>query len=215
MLQQMHAPSITPTQQRMLAALRHFAFTPPFPLPRPQNMLVCAPTGAGKTNVAMLTILHEIGLHRWGRGTAAAGWPCSRLFSRQCVGVAAVGAACLFWLAQAGTGCSHPAARTPAPPAHRREDGSIDTSAFKIIYVAPMKVSLQLTSCVQAVSLGCCTSPFEAPICCVDCGCWSVLTSLRTPALPALPQALVAEMVGNFSKRLEPYGVKVGVRAFA
>eukprot|EP00164_Ancoracysta_twista_P005304 GFYU01007260.1.p1 GENE.GFYU01007260.1~~GFYU01007260.1.p1 ORF type:complete len:2145 (-),score=864.44 GFYU01007260.1:262-6696(-) len=27
------------------------------------NMLVCAPTGAGKTNVAMLTALHEIGLH--------------------------------------------------------------------------------------------------------------------------------------------------------
>ena len=42
----------------------------------------------------------------------------------------------------------------------RREDGSIDTAAFKIIYVAPMK-------------------------------------------------ALVAEMVGNFAKRLEPYGVKV------
>lgn len=49
-----------------------------------ENMLVCAPTGAGKTNVAMLTMLHEIGMHR-------------------------------------------------------REDGSIDTSAFKIIYVAPMK----------------------------------------------------------------------------
>ena len=29
------------------------------------------------------------------------------------------------------------------------------------------------------------------------------------PALSSL-QALVAEMVGNFSKRLEPYGVKVG-----
>mmetsp|Transcript_35097 Transcript_35097/g.59441 ORF Transcript_35097/g.59441 Transcript_35097/m.59441 type:complete len:2046 (+) Transcript_35097:92-6229(+) len=28
-----------------------------------ENMLVCAPTGAGKTNVALLTILHEIGLH--------------------------------------------------------------------------------------------------------------------------------------------------------
>ncbi|PSC69011.1 U5 small nuclear ribonucleo 200 kDa helicase-like [Micractinium conductrix] len=70
-----------------------------------ENMLVCAPTGAGKTNVAMLTMLHEIGLHR-------------------------------------------------------RDDGSIDTAAFKIIYVAPMK-------------------------------------------------ALVAEMVGNFGKRLEPYGVKV------
>lgn len=70
-----------------------------------ENMLVCAPTGAGKTNVAMLTMLHEIGMHR-------------------------------------------------------RKDGSVDTSAFKMIYVAPMK-------------------------------------------------ALVAEMVGNFTKRLQPYGVKV------
>lgn len=43
---------------------------------------------------------------------------------------------------------------------HLRKDGSIDTSNFKIVYVAPMK-------------------------------------------------ALVAEMVGNFSTRLEPYGVKV------
>lgn len=28
-----------------------------------ENLLVCAPTGAGKTNIAMLTILHEIGMH--------------------------------------------------------------------------------------------------------------------------------------------------------
>jgi pre-mRNA-splicing helicase BRR2 len=55
-------------------------------------MLVCAPTGAGKTNVAMLAMLHEIGLHR-------------------------------------------------------REDGSIDTSAFKMIYVAPMKVSMPACWC--------------------------------------------------------------------
>lgn len=41
-----------------------------------------------------------------------------------------------------------------------RSDGSIDTNAFKIVYVAPMK-------------------------------------------------ALVAEMVGNFSKRLESYGIQV------
>lgn len=27
------------------------------------NMLVCAPTGAGKTNVALLTILHELSKH--------------------------------------------------------------------------------------------------------------------------------------------------------
>ena len=50
----------------------------------PENMLLCAPTGAGKTNVAMLTILHELGLHR-------------------------------------------------------RPDGTLNTSAFKIVYVAPMK----------------------------------------------------------------------------
>lgn len=30
----------------------------------PENILLCAPTGAGKTNVAMLTILHQIVLHR-------------------------------------------------------------------------------------------------------------------------------------------------------
>ena len=29
----------------------------------PDNLLICAPTGAGKTNVAVLTMLHEIGLH--------------------------------------------------------------------------------------------------------------------------------------------------------
>jgi CRISPR/Cas system-associated endonuclease/helicase Cas3 len=28
-----------------------------------ENMLVCAPTGAGKTNIAMIAILREIGLH--------------------------------------------------------------------------------------------------------------------------------------------------------
>lgn len=43
---------------------------------------------------------------------------------------------------------------------HMRSDGSIDTNAFKIVYVAPMK-------------------------------------------------ALVAEMVGNFSKRLEKFGIQV------
>lgn len=70
-----------------------------------ENILMCAPTGAGKTNVAMLSVMHTIGMHR-------------------------------------------------------REDGTIDTSAFKIVYVAPMK-------------------------------------------------ALVAEMVGNFTKRLEAFGIKV------
>ena len=30
-----------------------------------ENLLLCAPTGAGKTNVAMMAMLHEIGLHRY------------------------------------------------------------------------------------------------------------------------------------------------------
>ena len=35
----------------------------------PENMLVCAPTGAGKTNVAMMTMLREIGLHQRADGS--------------------------------------------------------------------------------------------------------------------------------------------------
>ncbi|KAI9105295.1 Sec63 Brl domain-containing protein [Phlyctochytrium arcticum] len=71
-----------------------------------ENMLICAPTGAGKTNCAVLTILRELGKYR------------------------------------------------------NEETGEIALDAFKIIYIAPMK-------------------------------------------------ALVAEMVGNFSKRLSSYGVSV------
>ncbi|KAI4199430.1 MAG: hypothetical protein LQ346_002568 [Caloplaca aetnensis] len=70
------------------------------------NMLVCAPTGSGKTNVAMLAMLREIGKHR------------------------------------------------------NDSTGEIMLDDFKIVYIAPLK-------------------------------------------------ALVQEQVGNFGKRLEPYGVKV------
>ena len=35
----------------------------------PKNLLLCAPTGAGKTNVAVLTVLKEIGLHMLPDGT--------------------------------------------------------------------------------------------------------------------------------------------------
>ncbi len=37
-----------------------------------ENVLLCAPTGAGKTNVAMLTILREIGKHIEEDGTIRA-----------------------------------------------------------------------------------------------------------------------------------------------
>lgn len=70
------------------------------------NMLVCAPTGSGKTNVAMLAILREIGKNR------------------------------------------------------NPETGEIMLDDFKIVYIAPLK-------------------------------------------------ALVQEQVGNFGKRLEPYGIRV------
>jgi pre-mRNA-splicing helicase BRR2 len=70
------------------------------------NMLICAPTGSGKTNVAMLAILREIGKHR------------------------------------------------------NPQTGEIALDDFKIVFIAPLK-------------------------------------------------ALVAEQVGNFGKRLEPYGIKV------
>lgn len=70
------------------------------------NMLICAPTGSGKTNVAMLAILREIGKNR------------------------------------------------------NPETGEIMLDDFKIVYIAPLK-------------------------------------------------ALVQEQVGNFGKRLEPYGIKV------
>jgi pre-mRNA-splicing helicase BRR2 len=70
------------------------------------NMLICAPTGSGKTNVAMLTILREIGKNR------------------------------------------------------NPETGEIMLDDFKIVYIAPLK-------------------------------------------------ALVQEQVGNFSKRLESYGIRV------
>ncbi|KAF2754265.1 pre-mRNA splicing helicase-like protein [Pseudovirgaria hyperparasitica] len=70
------------------------------------NMLICAPTGSGKTNVAMLTMLREIGKNR------------------------------------------------------NPETGEIALDNFKIVYIAPLK-------------------------------------------------ALVQEQVGNFGKRLEPYGIRV------
>ncbi|KIY72493.1 putative RNA helicase [Cylindrobasidium torrendii FP15055 ss-10] len=72
-----------------------------------EPLLLCAPTGAGKTNVALLTILNELGHHR------------------------------------------------------DEATGQFDLDSFKIIYIAPMK-------------------------------------------------ALVQEMVGNFSTRLAPFGIKVG-----
>ena len=71
------------------------------------NLLMCAPTGAGKTNVAMLTMLQVIGLHRKkdkGKKDGAEG---------------------------DGEG--------EGKPSSSSSPVSVDTSAFKIVYVAPMK----------------------------------------------------------------------------
>lgn len=58
-----------------------------------ENLLLCAPTGAGKTNVALLCMLNQLALHR-------------------------------------------------------KDDGTFDLNAFKIVYVAPMKALVQ--ECVQS-----------------------------------------------------------------
>ena len=65
------------------------------------NILLCAPTGAGKTNVAMLTILHEIGKNL-------------------------------------------------------NEDNTLQLDNFKVVYVAPMKVSFKTSTACKLVWLCCC-----------------------------------------------------------
>ena len=41
----------------------------PAALERGDNLLLCAPTGAGKTNVALMCMLQELGKHRREDGT--------------------------------------------------------------------------------------------------------------------------------------------------
>lgn len=112
-----------------------------------ENILMCAPTGAGKTNVAMLTILQEVSCHTLpsclflatmealcGMASAcnsgSSPWPDLILASPGTVGRskpssfrASLKSWC--WLLQMGQ--------------HLRSDGTVDTSSFKIVYVAPMK----------------------------------------------------------------------------
>jgi len=66
-----------------------------------ENMLLCAPTGAGKTNVAVLSIMHELGRHLLPTGDPEA---------------------------------ASAASATVVP---------LDLSAFKIVYIAPMKALVQ------------------------------------------------------------------------
>jgi activating signal cointegrator complex subunit 3 len=109
-----------------------------------ENMLVCAPTGAGKTNIAMIAVLREVGQHIVSPGGFGGGG------GDEGGGGGAYGAAS--------------GARAPPPPASSSSSSQsppiIDKSAFKIVYVAPMK-------------------------------------------------ALAAEVTQNFSRRLQPLGLKV------
>lgn len=74
------------------------------------NLLMCAPTGAGKTNVAMLTILQVIGLHRRKEKENVAGGDSG---------------------GENGDGGK--------PSSSSSSAVSVDTSSFKTVYVAPMK----------------------------------------------------------------------------
>jgi hypothetical protein len=119
----------------------------------------CPPPGAGKTNVAVLTIMHQLGLHRGA-------------------------------------------------------DGEIDKSAFKIVYIAPMKVGAAAGGgggWAQGQA-----PPGAAAGLAKPHGLWRSrlltcrLTEPRHPDRNPPLKALVAEMVGNFTKRLsEAYGIQV------
>ena len=80
------------------------------------NLLMCAPTGAGKTNVAMLTILQVIGLHRRKESKKENGGGGGENDG------------------DGGNKGDGDEGKKASP-----SSVSVDTSAFKIVYVAPMK----------------------------------------------------------------------------
>lgn len=73
------------------------------------NLLVCAPTGAGKTNIAMLAVLRELALRRWG-GTG-----------------------------RGGEGPAGPGGEGGDDGGRAAAGARFDTTNFKVVYVAPMK----------------------------------------------------------------------------
>ena len=79
-----------------------------------ENLLVCAPTGAGKTNIAMLAILHEIRRHLSVHGTAQ-------------------------HLGGHGTVTGNGRVTVDGTPQHLGGHGTVQLDDFKVIYVAPMK----------------------------------------------------------------------------
>jgi activating signal cointegrator complex subunit 3 len=92
-----------------------------------ENMLVCAPTGAGKTNIAMIAVLREIGQHIVSGGEGGGGWTW---------GGGGGGGAGENGGGAAGTASS---SSSSARASSSTAVPIIDKSAFKIVYVAPMK----------------------------------------------------------------------------
>jgi len=87
-------------------------------------VLVCAPTGAGKTNIAMIAVLREVGANIIGGGGGGGGEGGGG------GGHGGHGAADQRAAASSSSASSlRPSAAVPP----------IDKSAFKIVYVAPMK----------------------------------------------------------------------------
>ncbi|KAF9810208.1 hypothetical protein SFRURICE_019495 [Spodoptera frugiperda] len=118
-------------------------------LNRIQNLLVCAPTGAGKTNVALLCLLRELGKHV-------------------------------------------------------NDDGSVNVHDFKMIYVAPMRSLVQEMVMALRVSIY-----FDIKLNkhVNDDGSVNVHDFKMIYVAPM--RSLVQEMVGNFSKRLSAYNLRV------
>jgi pre-mRNA-splicing helicase BRR2 len=82
-----------------------------------ENLLLCAPTGGGKTNCAMLAMLHQIGMLRYH---------VSRASDK-------IGARLLYFILLILLGLN----------LKDKENLTVDLESFKMIYIAPMKSLVQ------------------------------------------------------------------------
>jgi len=104
---------------------------------------VCAPTGSGKTNVAMLTILNV--MNQFRLKALRVGNSTMRIYERVHCGIVAL------WH------CGN-LMKSADFAAVWSKDGSFDLAGFKIVYVAPMKVRVSAGAgghgCIMMYQLG-------------------------------------------------------------
>ena len=179
-----------------------------------ENILLCAPTGAGKTNVAMLAILHEVGWPMRPPSACCCAYPgrvskpCAEQQSRLATGLLAswVPYSCML----SCMCCSRASERRitdSAPPNSLWYN--MDTAALStcldnqhcdvlLCRVAALYGGYVVNPSMHCAQIGLHLKPDGS----VDTGAFKIV-------YVAPMKALVAEMVGNFGKRLEPFGIQV------